>query len=274
MSAVCSFGRVGVLVVAVGLVAAVRAEPIRVKQTQGVSRGFLVVRSESGKVLGRGDFVQTAHGARITSRLSLSFLDGSVDDDTTVYTQGENFVFVSDHHVQKGPFFSKPTDYTVEANGQVTIRSVEKDGKEKVEASHIDLPADVSNGMIGTLLLNVATDTPVVHLSMVAATGKGRLVQLEVMPDGEAGFALAGMRHKANVFRIKIKLGGMTGVVAPVIGKAPADAFVWVLEGEAPALIREVGQLEAGGPIVSIEVVGCHVLQGTPRPSKAPGKRG
>jgi hypothetical protein len=272
MSAVCTCWRVGVLVAAFGSVIGVRAEPIHVVQTQGVSRGFLVVRSESGKVLGRGDFVQTAHGARITSRLILSFLDGSVDDDTTVYRQGENFVFVSDHHVQKGPFFSKPTDYTVEANGQVTSRSVDKDGKEKVEASHIDLPADVSNGMIGTLLLNVAKDTPTVHLSMVAGTGKGRLVQLEVMPDGEARFDLAGMRHTANVFRIKIKLGGVTGVVAPVLGKAPADVLVWVLEGEAPALIREVGQLEAGGPIVSIEVVGCHVLQSTPRSPKASGK--
>jgi hypothetical protein len=64
----------------------------------------------------------------------------------------------------------------------------------------------------------------------------------------------------------------VTGVVAPVLGKAPADVLVWVLEGEAPALIREVGQLEAGGPIVSIEVVGCHVLQSTPRSPKASGK--
>jgi hypothetical protein len=48
-------------------------------------------------------------------------------------------------------------------------------------------------------------------------------------------------------------------VVAPIVGKQPADALVWVLEGQAPSLIRQIGQLYEGGPLVSIQLSGIIV---------------
>ena len=46
--------------------------------------------------------------------LTYQFLDGSIDDEATTYSQQGTFRLVRDHHVERGPFFSKPFDFTVE----------------------------------------------------------------------------------------------------------------------------------------------------------------
>jgi hypothetical protein len=234
------------------------AEPVTVRQPQGMNRGFLTMHAEDGKLLAHGDFIETVRGDRITTRLTFRFLDGSVDDDTAVFTQHGVFKLVSDHHIQKGPFFPKPTDILVDAtSGNVTTHSVDKDGKDKLEVEHLDLQPDISNGIVGTLLLNVPHETAPFKLSMVVPSGKGRLVKLAIAPEDQATFYDTGLAHTATVFRIKIELGGVAGVVAPVVGKQPADTMVWVFEGAAPTLIRQLGQIYEGGPIVSIEQSGA-----------------
>ncbi len=233
------------------------AEPIPIRQPQGATRGFLVIRSERGALLGHGEFSQLVSGDRVTSHLNFHFRDGSIDEETAVYTQKAVFQLVSDHHIQRGPFFSKPIDFLVEANGNVTLRSLDKQGAQKVETSHIDIPPDLSNGIISILLVNIRPDTPEFKLAMVAPTGKGRLIQLDIQRAPRQPFScVVGFPCKATVFRIKPELGGLTGIVAPLIGKQPSDIFVWILEGDAPVAVREVGQLAEGGPVVSIELAG------------------
>jgi hypothetical protein len=39
--------------------------------------------------------------------------------------------------------------------GQVTVRTTDDDGKEKVVTNRLDLPPDVANGMVLTLLKNI-----------------------------------------------------------------------------------------------------------------------
>jgi hypothetical protein len=220
-------------------------------------RGFMAVRSEAGALLGYGEFVQVAHGDRVTLRITLRFRDGSLDDETAVYTQHRVFQLVTDHHIQHGPFFAKSLDLTVHADGDIVVSTVDKDGKHETETNHIDLPSGTTNGMLETLLVNVPPNAPEFKLPMIAPSGKGRLIQLAVSPDGEGTFScVAGSRRKASIFRIKMELGGVAGVVAPLIGKQPDDIFVWVLEGEVPAIVRVVGQLSEGGPVVSIELAG------------------
>jgi hypothetical protein len=51
-------------------------------------------------------------------------------------------------------------------------------------------------------------------------------------------------------------LGGIVGVIAPLIGLQPKDVMVWILEGEEPAVVRIVGQLGGYGPVVSSELEG------------------
>ena len=224
-------------------------QAVPVRHIQGTSHAFLVLRAESGAVIGYGELLQLVHRDRVNSRLTYHFRDGSLDDDTTVFSQRTTFHLISDHHVQRGPFFSKASDVTVTENGNVTIRTVDKEGKEKAESSHIDLPPDTSNGFTGTMLLNASPDAGPFKLGLVAPTGKGRLIQLSIDVVGQEPFSpVSGVRRKATVFRIHPELGGIAGVVAPVLGKEPKDVFVWVLEGEVPGLVREIGPSNKAAP--------------------------
>jgi hypothetical protein len=118
----------------------------------------MVARSSDGKIIAHFEIVQTVQGDEVTMRLIYHFLDGSIDEETTTYSQQETFRLVRNHHVQKGPFFTKPVDFAVDATtGMATNNTVDRNGKAHTESEHLDLPDDVANGFIGTLLLNVST---------------------------------------------------------------------------------------------------------------------
>jgi hypothetical protein len=244
--------RVVVFVAMVGFCCkSLTADPIPVRSSQGTFHGFLVLKTLDGKTLAAGDLVQVAHDDRITSRLTFHFRDGSIDDETTVFTQRKVFRLISDHHIQRGPSFPKPLDMTIDvASGQVT--SVDKDGKKVQE--HFDLEPDVCNGLPLILLLNLDPGAPPSKLAMVAPTVKPRLVHVLLAGEGEDALTIGGVRHKATNFRIKIELGGVTGVVAPIVGKQPSDIHVWILGGPAPSFVKEEGQFYEGGPIWRIEL--------------------
>jgi hypothetical protein len=53
---------------------------------------------------------------------------------------------------------------------------------------------------------------------------------------------------------IKIDIGGLTGLIAPLVGKQPPDTHVWILQGEAPAFVKAEGPMFLGGPIWRIEL--------------------
>jgi hypothetical protein len=190
-------------------------------------------------------------------RLTYRFVDGSIDDETTTCRQQGTFRLVRNHHIQKGPFFSKPFDFSVEAaTGIATSRTADKNGKIRVESEHIDLPDDLANGFIGTLLLNLPQNTKPFRVGMLAPFGGGRLIRVLISPQGERPFQSTGQTLKAKVFRIHPELGGMLGMLAALIGLQPKDVMVWTLEGEEPAVVRVVGQLGGYGPVLSSELVG------------------
>lgn len=233
---------------------ALPAEPVAVRHTEGTARGFLVLRTIEGKTLAAGDLIQVVQGDRLVSHLIFHFKDGSVDDETIVFSQHLNFRLLSDHHVQKGPSFPHPMDVLIDASiGQVTVRSTDG-GKDKVETDHLDLPPDLANGLLPTLLKNLRTDAAETKVSYVAATPKPRLVKLAIRPQGEETFWAAGARHRATRYDVKVELGGLTGVVAPLLGKQPEDIHVWILGGKAPEFVRMEGQLYQGGPVWTIEL--------------------
>jgi len=239
------------------LTAPVLAEPIAVHYPQGTVHGFLTIHSEDGAVLGYGEFNQSVAGDRVTIRFTLHFQDGSLDDETAVFTQHRVIGFVSDHHIQRGPFFKNAIDARVESNGQVSIATTGEDGKVKQESSYIALPADLANGLVGPILYNISRSTTGATVGMVLPVGKGRLAKLHITPDHTESFtAVQGATRTATVFRIKVDLGGIAGVVAPMIGKQPADVMVWLIEGTSPVIVREDAQLAEGSPIVSIQLAG------------------
>jgi len=230
------------------------AEPVAVRYAEGMVHGFLVLRSLEGKVLAQGDLTQTAHGGRVTSRLLFHFRDGSIQDETVVYSQRRNFRLLSDHMVQKGPAFPQPIDVTIDgASGQTTVRYTE-DGKPKVASERFDLPPDIANGLILTLLKNVPRRAQQLTLSMVASAPKPRLVKLLISAAGKEPFSVGGVTRQATHYVVKVQLGGVAGVIAPLVGKQPPDSHVWILGGEVPAFLRAEVPLYPGGPFCHIEL--------------------
>jgi hypothetical protein len=230
-------------------------EPIPVRHIEGTVHGFLVLRSKEGRVLAVGDLFQVVRGDRVTSRLVFRFKDGSVDDETTVFSQRGNFQLITDHHIQKGPSFPQPMDLSIDVpSGQVTVRSTGKDGKEEVRSEHLDLPPDLINGLILSVSKNIRPQTTETKVSMVVATPKPRLVKVAISPRGEEPFSLVGSQRKAMRFVLKIELGGVAGVVAPLIGKAPPEIQIWISGGQAPAFVREEGPFYQGGPVWTIQL--------------------
>ncbi|MGA7156002.1 MAG: hypothetical protein WBY53_04105 [Acidobacteriaceae bacterium] len=228
---------------------------VAVKRNVGALRGYLSIHSLAGVYLGYGEINEYAVGDRVTDHMVYRFRDGSLDDETTVFTQGKTFQFVSDHHVQRGKFFPTQSDITVEANGKVTMRTSGKDGKVKEDTTQMQVP-DLANGMVGTVVQNIPGDAAEFKLGMVVPAGKPRAIKLDISPDGERSFHIVRVAEKARIFRVKPELGGVAGVIAPIIGKQPGDIYLWVLEGEVPTIVRIVGPLAEGTATVSIELGG------------------
>ena len=247
---------VGAMCLLAGLAAgALPAETVVVRHAEGLVRGFLVLRSPDGAFLASGDLIQTSRGDRVTSRLVFHFKDGSVQDETAVFTQSGRFRLLTDHMIQRGPTFPHPMEVSIDAvGGRVTVRYRDDDGKEKTTEEPMSLPPDLANGIVLTLLKNIPPDAASTEVSLLAATPKPRLVKLVITRAGEDSFSAGGASHRATRFNVKVELGGLAGLIAPLIGKQPHDTSVWIFEGEAPGFVRSEGQMYQGGPLWRIEL--------------------
>jgi len=230
------------------------AERVPVRYAQGTVHGFLELRSDDGRVLASGDAVQVAHSDQVTTHTLFTFKDGSTDDETTVFSQRGAFRLISDHHVQRGPFFPHPMDLLVDArSGQVTVRTTGKDGKEEVKTEHLNMPADLANGMVSMIVTNLRSGAAQTTVPMVVTTPKPRLVKLVISSLGDETFSIGGSPRKAIHYEIKIEIGGIAGMVAPLVGKAPPNIELWIVGGQAPTFLKEQGPTYEDGPILTIE---------------------
>ena len=249
-----------VVVLACGMT--LSAEAVSVRYSEGLVHGFLALRTLDGTTIADGDLIQRAQGDRVTSQLVFHFKDGSINDETAVYSQRGQFRLLSDHLVQKGPAFPQPLDMTIDGGGTVTVRYTDKDGKPKIEAEHLDLPPDVANGLILTLLKNVRSEAPPKTLSFVAATPKPRLVKLVIANVGQEPLSTGGTHRAATHYVLKVDIGGVTGLLAQLLGKQPPDSHVWILGGGAPAFVKSEQALYLDGPVWRIELVSPQWPQG------------
>lgn len=231
------------------------AEPIKVRHAEGTLHGFLALSTEQGQVLADGDLIEVVHGDRVRSHLTFHFKDGSLDEETAEYTQRGVFRLISDHHIQKGPYFPHPLDMTLDvAKGIVVMRAAGKDSKDEV--TKIKMPADLYNGLVIPVIKNISPDAGETKVSMIVAAPKPRVVTLNMMPQAPGTFYLAGMARKATVYEIKIEIGGLAGVIAPIIGKQPPKISIEIFGGELPAFLRESGPLFEGGEMLTISLIG------------------
>src|SRR5438128_5678483 len=111
------------------------ADMIPVRHTEGLIHGFLVVRTLEGKALADGQMTQDAQGDRVTNHLIFRFKDGSIYEDTTIFSQHGTFRLLSDHLLRKGPSFKKQVDTSIDAStGQVKVSYTDAKSKENVTA--------------------------------------------------------------------------------------------------------------------------------------------
>lgn len=225
------------------------------RHVEGRLYGLLVLGDLDGKVLASGTLVQNAKGNRVTSELSFRFKDGSLHQETSVFSQRHVFQLLTYHLVQKGPAFKRPMDMSVNVStGQVTIQYMDDDRKQKTITDHLKLPADLANGIVTTLAGDIDPKAPRTTLSMLVATPKPRVVKLEITPVGEDSFTVGGSAATAIRYAIKVDIGGIAGVIAPIIGKQPPDTHVWMVHGKAPGFLKSEGPLYQDGPLWRIEL--------------------
>lgn len=225
-----------------------------VRHREGTTHGFIVLHSPAGETLATGELIQTVTGERVTSELNLHFKDGSTHEETTEYLQGRHFRLLSDRLRQIGPAFPNPEEVRIDAvRGTVTIQSL-KDSNEKPEEKHVAMPADIANGLIVTLLKNLAPSQTEATATLLVASSRPRVVKIEMHAAGQQRFSADGLPVTANHYLVHVNIGGIVGKVASIMGKQPPDMDFWVTGGKAPAFLKFTGPLCEDGPVWSIEL--------------------
>ena len=230
------------------------AAPVEVRFLEGVTRGFLVLRSTTGQTVGQGDLIQTAHPDRVESQMVFRFKDGSLYDERVTFSQHHVFNLLSYHLIEKGPSFPEPMDVFFErAQGRYRVTSTDK-GREKTSSGTLDLPSDVYNGMIVMILRNLpARHAETVHF--VAFTPTPRVIKLELEPAGDQKLQLGEQETRATRFAVRAKLGSLESIVAAVLGKKPSEYECVIWAKDVPAFIRCDGPLRLNGPVYRFELV-------------------
>jgi hypothetical protein len=234
--------------------AGVAAEPQRVRLPEGNAHGFLIVRTLAGEAIAYGELVQKPMRGLLTSRLLLHFNDGSLYDETVAFSQKGVFRLERYQLTQRGPSFPKATIAFDRKSGQYRAQHQEKqDSEEKTASGPLEMPPDLYNGMATTLMKNLPRGTGAT-VQMAAFTPEPRLLKMELTPEGEEKVRLGKVTTTVARYLVKLELGGLTGLIAPVLGKQPPDLSYWLVMGDVPAFVRFEGPMFLHGPVWRLEL--------------------
>jgi hypothetical protein len=234
------------------LPAAAAAVPVRF--AEGSLHGFLVVRSSNGETLAYGEQVQVARNEDINSRLFFNFKDGSVYDETVVFSQRKEFTLKNYRLTQRGASFPKPLETLIDrATSHYKVRYREESGSpEEIDQGRIDLLPDVYNGMLSVLLKNLpkgAKET--VHV--VVFTPKPVTIKIDLTAAGEDFYTLGEIRKRARRYSLKPQLGAL-GLLASLVGKQLPEYQYWMSDGDAPGFVAFEGPFFIEGPVWRVEL--------------------
>jgi len=87
----------------------------------------------------------------------------------------------------------------------------------------------------------------------VVFTPEPRLIQLELLTEGEEKVNIADTLKTATKYVLKPQLGVWLKFFAKLTGQMPPDYHAWIIQEEVPAFLRIDGPLFTGGPIWRIE---------------------
>ena len=229
---------------------AASAEPVAVKFTEGIGHAFPVLRSVGGEKLAQGEMTQIPRGDRVENRLTFRFRDGSIYDERVVFSQKDMFTLVSYQIVQKGPAFPESIEAKVDREtGRYEVRyKGDEDAAEEILKGKIELPTDVYNGLLGTLMKNLPAGTATT-VQIIAFTPKPRLVKMLLTPAGSETVMMGEAAVAATRFLVKPQLG----LFASLLVTDLPDVKMWILGGEAPVFLKFEGPLFFMGPIWRVD---------------------
>lgn len=231
------------------------AAPITVRFAEGVTHGFLLLRTVDGGLIASGDLLQVGQGGEVKSRMVFHFKDGSLFEETVVFTQRRVFALQSYHLVQRGPAFAEDTEISLQrASGKYYVKTKShKDGREEAIDGTLKLPPDVYNGIVITVVKNLARGaSATVHL--VAFTPKPLLIELELEPVGEDKMMVGQLTKTATHYVFKPRPGAWRELFARLLGRMPSDYHVWIVTEGAPTFARFEGPLNPTGAVWRIEL--------------------
>jgi hypothetical protein len=232
------------------------AATVRVRFPEGVTRGFLAIRTPQGELIGHGELLQKPRGDEVDSRLLLQFKDGSVHDEVTTYSQRGVLRLEAYKLTQRGPSFPGTEVSFDRKTGRYQAKTRERpDGPEDTANGELEMPPDLYNGMALLVLKNLPPGERATG-QLVAFTPKPRLLRMELHREGEDRVVFAGDAKQAARHLVDLEIGGVTGVVASVIGKRPPDLRYWLVLGQVPAFVRFEGAMFLNGPVWRVEMAG------------------
>jgi hypothetical protein len=238
------------------------AATIPVRFAEGLTRGYLVLKDTEGTILAHGDLLQIDKGKELDKRMVFRFKDGSLYDERVTFTEKDVFQLKSYRLTTRGPSFDADTEITMNpATGAYRVATTDhKDGKEKVLEGTLEMPDDVYNGLI----ITVVKDFPkgkgeTIHF--VAFTPDPKIIGLEMTPDGEHDIMIGDLKQKAVHYRMKPRLGFWMKFFAKLKNRMPSDLHAWVATDDVPAFVGFEGQMSMTGPVWRIEVVSPSVAR-------------
>src|SRR4249920_3927273 len=188
---------------------AVPAAPVPVRFAEGVTHGFLTLRSAPDNALiASGELLQVARDGQVECQMVFRFPDGSLWDENVVFTQDRVFTLQRYHLVQSGPAFPEDSEFSLDrASGKYRVTTkARKDGREELLEGTLELPPDTYNGIVLTVAKNFlkgASET----IHVVAFTPAPRLIQLELVPAGEHKVLVGDLAKSAVHYVLKPRLG-------------------------------------------------------------------
>jgi hypothetical protein len=223
-----------------------------VRLPEGNVRAFVVLRSADGDDIASGELWQKPAGGLIASRFVLNFKDGSRREESTSFSQRQVFRLERYQIVQRGPSF--PTlEVSFDRRGRYDATAQSKIGDDEKHASgQMEIPADLYNGLPLMLAKNIPPGR-VATVQTAVFTPEPRLVKTVISAEGDDQVSIAGQAKKATRYLVKLELGGVTGVIAPLIGKEPPDTRYWLVTGEVPAFAKFEGAMFPNGPVWHLE---------------------
>ena len=226
------------------------AAPVAVHLKEGNARGFILLETLAGEVLAHGELRQDTVGDLIKSRLMLQFADGSRYDETVTYSQHRVFRLESYKLIQRGPSYPETDVAFDRKSGRYTAKVAPSKGAAQESASGtLELPPDVYNGMALTIIKNLPAGSGVAG-RLAVFTPKPRLIEMGIAQESSGTVKLGPSTLPVTPYLVKLEVGGLTGVVATVIGKDPPDLRYWVVGGaKVPAFGKFEGAMFLNGPV-------------------------